>query len=155
MKNSHRKYSLRKSVLENFAQFTGKYLCHSLFLIKLQGFHFLTLWKWQKTISVYRNGSPLTLLKGRLQHRFFTVNLGKFLRTFFSRNTSGWLLLIYFLPQDSFKEIAFVAFYYQVSFFLFFCLRRIRLFFRKMHTFIFINLVYHDNNSHWVLKWNI
>ena len=33
---SHRRYSVRKGVLRNFAKFTGKYLCQNLFLIKLQ-----------------------------------------------------------------------------------------------------------------------
>ena len=31
-----RRCSVRKSVLRNFAKFTGKHLCQSLFLIKLQ-----------------------------------------------------------------------------------------------------------------------
>ena len=36
---------------------------------------------------------PATLLKRRLQHRYFPVNFVKFLRTPFSQNTSGRLLL--------------------------------------------------------------
>ena len=47
-------------VLENFAIFTGKYLCWSLLLIKLQVF------------------------KKRLQHRCIPVNIAKFLRATFS-----------------------------------------------------------------------
>ena len=53
-------------VLKNFVIFTGKYLCWSLFLIKL---------------------TPKT--PKRLQHRCFLVNIAKFLRTPFLRNTSG------------------------------------------------------------------
>ena len=55
-----------KDVLENFAKFTGKHLWISLFL------------------------------KKRLWHRCFSLNVAKFLRTIFSQNTSGRLLLSYF-----------------------------------------------------------
>ena len=36
VRSSHRRCSVRKGVLRNFAKFTGKHLCQSLFLIKLQ-----------------------------------------------------------------------------------------------------------------------
>ena len=52
-------------VLKKFTIFTGKLLCWSLFLMKLQAF------------------MPATLLKKRLQHRRFPVNIAKFLRTAF------------------------------------------------------------------------
>ena len=51
-------------VLKNFANFTGKHQCWSLFLIKLQA--------W-----------------GRLQHRCFPVKFTRFSRTSFLQNTSG------------------------------------------------------------------
>ena len=35
-RSSHQRCSVRKGVLGNFAKFTGKHLCQSLFLIKLQ-----------------------------------------------------------------------------------------------------------------------
>ena len=35
-RNNHRRCSVKKGVLENFTNFTGKLLCWSLFLIKLQ-----------------------------------------------------------------------------------------------------------------------
>ena len=35
-RSTHRRCSIRKGVLRNFAKFTGKHLCQSLFLIKLQ-----------------------------------------------------------------------------------------------------------------------
>ena len=57
-------------VLRNFAIFTGKQLCWSLFLIKLQ-----------------------TFIKKRLQHRCFPVNIAKFLRTLFFIAHLRWLLL--------------------------------------------------------------
>ena len=69
-----RRHSARKSVLRNFAKFTGKHLYQSPFLIKLQA--------W-----------PATLLKKRLWHKCFPVNLTKFLRTPFLQNNSGRLLL--------------------------------------------------------------
>ena len=54
--------SLKKGVLRNFANFTGKQLCWSLFLIELQPL-------------------GLQLYKKRLQHRCFPVEFTKFLRT--------------------------------------------------------------------------
>ena len=53
----------KKGVLRNFAKFTGKRLYQSLFFKKVAGFR------------------PITLLKKRLGHRCFPVNLMKFLRT--------------------------------------------------------------------------
>ena len=63
----------KKAGLENFAKFTGKHLCKSLFLIKLQ-------------ISACNFTKKETLSP---------VNFAKFLRTPFSQNTSGRLLLIF------------------------------------------------------------
>ena len=54
---------LRKGVLRNFAKFTGKHLCQSLFFNEVAGL------------------IPATLLKKRLWHRCFPVNFVKFLRT--------------------------------------------------------------------------
>ena len=54
---------LKTGVLRNFEKFSGKHLC------------------------------PATLLKKRLWHRCFPVNFAKCLRTPFSQNTSGRLLL--------------------------------------------------------------
>ena len=65
----------KKGVLRNFAKFTGKHLCHSLFLNKVAGLR------------------PATLLKKRLWHRCFPVNLVKFLRTPFFIEHLWWLLL--------------------------------------------------------------
>ena len=73
-RSSYRRCSVRKGVPRNFAKFTGKNLCQSLFFNKVAG-------------------RPATLLKKRLWHRFFPVNLAKFLRTLFLQNTPGWLLL--------------------------------------------------------------
>ena len=55
----------KKGGLENFAKFTGKYLCQSLFFNKLAGLR------------------PAILLKKGLWHKCFSVNFAKFLRTSF------------------------------------------------------------------------
>ena len=65
-----------KGVLRNFAKFTGKHLCKSLFFNKVAGLR------------------PATLLKKRLWHRCFSVNFAKFLRTPFLTEHLRWLLLI-------------------------------------------------------------
>ena len=64
-----------KDVLRNFAQFTGKYLCQSLFF---------------KQICSLR---VATLLKEILWHRCFPLNCAKFLRTTFFIEHVRWLLL--------------------------------------------------------------
>ena len=67
----------KKSVLRNFAKFTGKHLCQGLFLNKVEGLR------------------PPTLLKIRLWHRCFPENLAKFLGTPFLTERLRWLLLSY------------------------------------------------------------
>ena len=57
--------------------FTVKHLCWSLFLIKLEAFWFATL------------------LKKRLQYRYFLVNIAKFLRTPILKNISERMLLYF------------------------------------------------------------
>ena len=68
-RSSHRRWSVRKGVLRNFAKFTGKHLCQSLFFNKVEGLR------------------PGTLLIKRLWHKCFPVNFGKFLRTPFYRTS--------------------------------------------------------------------
>ena len=67
----------KKGVLRNFAKFTGKHLCQSLFFNKVAGLRLATS------------------LKKRLWHSCFPVNFAKFLRTPFLQNTSGRLLLMH------------------------------------------------------------
>ena len=55
--------SIKIGVLKNFAKFTGKHLCQSLFFNKVTGLR------------------PSTLLKKRLCHRCFPVNFAKFFKT--------------------------------------------------------------------------
>ena len=76
---SHQRCSLRKGVLRNFAKFTGKHLCQSLFFKKVA------------------DRSPAVLFKKGLWHRCFLVNFAKILRTPLIQNTSGncfWMLMI-------------------------------------------------------------
>ena len=61
----------KKNIRKNFAKFTRKHLCQSLFA----------------------GHGPATWLKKRLWHGCFPVNFAKFLRTPFSQNTYGRLLL--------------------------------------------------------------
>ena len=70
-RSSHQRCSIKKGVLRDFAKFTGKHLYESLFLNKVIGLE------------------PATLLKKRLWHRCFPVNLAKFLRTLFYRTPLG------------------------------------------------------------------
>ena len=61
-KSSHRICSVRKGVLRNFAKFTGKHLCHSLFFNKVAS-------------------KVCNFIEKRLWHRCFPVTFTKFLRT--------------------------------------------------------------------------
>ena len=73
-KNSRPGVFCKKDVLRNFAKFTGKHLCQSLFFNK---------------VACLR---PATLLKKRLWHRYFYANFVKFLRTPFLAEDLWWLL---------------------------------------------------------------
>ena len=74
-RSSHRRCSVRKVVLRNFAKFTGKHPCQSLFFDTVAGLR------------------PGTLIKKRLWYRYFPVNFAKFLRTPYLQNTSGRMFL--------------------------------------------------------------
>ena len=65
----------KKGVLRNFAKFTGKHLCQSLFFNKVAGLR------------------PSKREKKTLWHRCFPVNFAKFLRTPFIVEHLWWLLL--------------------------------------------------------------
>ena len=76
-RSSHWRFSVKKGVLRNFAKFTGKQLCQSLFFNKVAGIR------------------PVTLFKKRLWDKCFSVNFAKFLRKPFWHNTSEWPLLFF------------------------------------------------------------
>ena len=68
---------MKKGILENFAEFTGKHLCQSLFF------------------NIVVSLSPVTLFKKRLWHRCFPVNFAKFSRSpFFTEHLWRLLLII-------------------------------------------------------------
>ena len=71
VRSSHRRCSIRKGVLRNFAKFAGKHLCQGLFFNKVTGLRLATL------------------LNKRIWGRCFPVNFAKFLKTPFLQNTSG------------------------------------------------------------------
>ena len=62
-KSSHQRCSVTKGVLTNFAKFTGKHLCQSLFFDKLARLN------------------PCNFILKRLWYSCFTVNFANFLRT--------------------------------------------------------------------------
>ena len=68
---------LKKGVLKRIANLTGKHLFWSFFFNKAAGLR------------------PTTLLKKRLQHRYFPMKVAKFLRTPILKNICQWLLLDY------------------------------------------------------------
>ena len=76
-RSSHRRCSVKKAVLKNFAKLTGKHLCQSLFFNKVAGVAYNFVEK--ETVAQV--------------HRCFPVNFAKFLRTPFLQNTSARLFL--------------------------------------------------------------
>ena len=88
-RSSHQRCSVRKDVFRNFAKFRGKHLHQILFFNKVAG----------PSLQLY--------LKKRLWHRCFPLNFAKFLRTPFSQNTSGRLLLDkqHFLAENPSKVL--------------------------------------------------
>ena len=90
--------SVKKDLLRKFAKFTGKNLCQSLFLIKLQA------------------SRPATLIKTRLWHRCFPVNFAKFPRNFFlKKNTSdGCFCKSGYSSHDN-RDSSIFMWYYQNS----------------------------------------
>ena len=102
----HRRCSLRKCLLRNFAKFTEKHLRQSLFFNKS------CLW-------------PATLLKKRLWRRCFSVDFAKFLRTPFLQTPLGdcFCFLLYEkiqVKENPYSTILYaVRFKYLLKFFLF------------------------------------
>ena len=82
-RSSHQRYSVRKGVLKNFANFTGKQLCWSLFL-----------WCCRPPACKF-------FIK-RLQHKYFPVKFAKLLRTPILKNICKRLL-----PEVFYKKTVF------------------------------------------------
>ena len=69
--------------------FTGKHLCWSLFLIKLQAFRKVA------GLQTFNKVQVCNFIKRRFQHRYFPVNIAKFLSTtFFTEHHQRLLLAI-------------------------------------------------------------
>ena len=94
-RSSHRKCSMKNGALKNFAKFTEKHLCQSLFFSKVVGllssYRNQSIYLNSKLIFwfLYDGNRPATLLRIRLWHRCFPVNFAEFLRIHFY--TSGHL----------------------------------------------------------------
>ena len=86
VRSSLPKLFCEKGVLKNFAKFTGKHVCQSLFFNEVADLR------------------PATLLKKRLWRRFFPVNFAKFFRTPFFIEHLWWLLLKEFLVIETDKK---------------------------------------------------
>ena len=69
-RSSHRRCFIKEDVLKNFAKFTGKHLCQSLFVNKIAGLR----------------PQACNFIKKRLLHRHFSENFAKFSRTLFLQN---------------------------------------------------------------------
>ena len=90
--NSRSQMFFKTGVLKSFAIFTEQNLCWSLFLIKFQ------------------HCRPAFSFKKRLQHRYFSVNIAKFLRRSFYRRSVHYTFPNVFLMID---DLYFrVIFYY-------------------------------------------
>ena len=72
---------MKKGVLRSFTKFTGKH-------------------------TQFTDLRPASLFKKRLWHRFFPVNLAKFLRTLFLHNTSGRWILSFLELRGAFRTLS-------------------------------------------------
>ena len=66
-RSGHRRWFIKKSILKNFAIFSGKNLCWSLFLIKLQVFRSATL------LKRYSNTGVFLLILRNFQEQLFWI----------------------------------------------------------------------------------
>ena len=62
-RSSHQRCSIKKAILEHFVIFTGKHRCRGLFFNKVAGHQ------------------VCNFIEKRLQHRYYLVNIRKFIRT--------------------------------------------------------------------------
>ena len=84
LRNSHQRSSMKKGVLKNFAKFTGKHLCRSLFFNKVTGL------------------SPAAMLIKETLVQVFSCEFCKISENTFLQNTSGRLLLNFFMTKISY-----------------------------------------------------
>ena len=81
IRSSHRRYSAKKSVSKIFADFTGKCLCWSLFLIKFQIFR-------PSDLKLYQNKTPTQVFFSEIYEVFQNTYVEKYLRTTASASKS-------------------------------------------------------------------
>ena len=98
--------SVKKGVPQNFAKFTGKHLCQSLFFNWVAGIKLMAQRLWHRCFPMnffkvfkntfftehLRNTAPVTLV---FLQNCFPLNFAKFLKPYFPQNTSGRLILWY------------------------------------------------------------
>ena len=89
VRSSHRNSSVKKGVFRNFASFTGRQLCWSLFLIELQTFR------------------PANFIEKRLQHRWFPVGFTKCLRTSNLKSANDCFSNLFFHQDCPFNNLRF------------------------------------------------
>ena len=70
-RNSYRECSVKNVALRNFAKFTGKHLCQSLFFDKVAGLKPATLLKRDSCFSVF-----LSILRNFQEHVFYRIPTG-------------------------------------------------------------------------------
>ena len=103
-RSSHQTCSMKKGILRNFAKFTGKHLCQSLFFNKVAGLRYATL------------------LKKRLWHMCFPVNFAKFLGTLFFYRTPlddcFWCLIRSYLTHSSVQRISDIHYWMPMTYVL-------------------------------------
>ena len=98
-RNSHPQRSLKKAVLKNFANFTGKHFFSLFLLIKNEICNFIKKRLWRRCFHVdfgkFIAAWGLQRYEKRLWHRNFPVNFVKVLRIPFLQNISRQLLLLW------------------------------------------------------------
>ena len=87
-RSTHRRCSVRKSVLRNFAKFTGKHLCQILFLNKVATGKHLCQSPLFNTVPWAYN-----FIKTETLTQLFSFEFYKISKSTFFTEPSGWLLL--------------------------------------------------------------
>ena len=88
-RSSHRKCSVRKAILRNFANFTGKHLCKSLFFNKVSGLRPATLLK-KETLAHVSSCEFCEIFR----NTFFTIKYSHFGPAFFRWATNPPKILV-------------------------------------------------------------
>ena len=84
-RSSHRRCSIKKTILKHFVIFTGKHLCRGLHFNKVPGHQ------------------SCNFIKRRHQHRYFLVNIMKFIRRSILKNISKRLHCVQVFCENVFQ----------------------------------------------------